>query len=74
MSEEPANENAEPAKETKSPKAKKAITIYVPETTYKKLTAYTDGSEKAIGALATKCFSNGYSRLTTKKEVKIVFE
>ena len=72
MSEDqPATESNEP----KTPKAKKAITIYVPETTYKKLEGYTeDGTEKQIGALATKCFSKGYGKIKTKKITKIDFE
>lgn len=72
MSEDqPATESNEP----KTPKAKKAITIYIPETTYQKLAKNTDdGTEKQIGALATKCFSHGVKKMKPTKITRIDFE
>ena len=66
---------SEEAPKEKTPKPKKAITIYVPETTYKKLASFTEsGSEKQIGALATKAFSAGMKKIKTKKVTTVTFE
>ena len=65
----------EEAPKEKTSKPKKAITIYVPETTYKKLAGFTEsGSEKQIGALATKAFSAGLKKMKTKKVTTITFD
>lgn len=68
-------ENAPAPEKEKSTKAKKAVTIYIPETQYKKLVASTsDKTEKQIGALATKCFSYGLKKLKSRKVTETYFE
>jgi hypothetical protein len=67
-------ENTQSTETEKSSKAKKAVTIYITESNYKKLAGFTENkSEKEVGALATKCFSHGLKKLKATKVTKIDF-
>tara|TARA_Y100000592_G_scaffold80024_1_gene126325 strand:+ start:812 stop:1024 length:213 start_codon:yes stop_codon:yes gene_type:complete len=69
------DENTQSSETEKSSKQKKAVTIYIPDTQYKKLMSSTsDKTEKQIGALATKCFSYGLKKLKSRKVTETYFE
>ena len=68
------DENTQSPETEKGSKVKKAVTIYIPETQYKKLAGFTDDkTDKEVGALATKCFSHGLKKLKATKVTKIDF-